>query len=46
MEYIGTTGKVYKIVEPAEGKGGEGSIYKLINLPNCVLTFFVFVQPP
>ncbi len=41
LEYIGTTGKIYKIVEPAVGKGGEGSVYKLVNFPNHVLKIFL-----
>ena len=44
MDYIGTTGKVYTTIEPALGKGGEGSIYKIQQLPNCVLKVFLPVK--
>ena len=41
MDYIGTTGKMYTTVEPALGKGGEGSVYKIQQMPNCVLKVFL-----
>ena len=41
MEYIGTTGKMYKTIEPALGKGGEGSVYKIANMPDYVLKVFL-----
>lgn len=39
--YIGKSGKSYTIIEPALGKGGEGSVYKIINMPNYVLKVFL-----
>lgn len=41
MEYIGTTGKIYKVLEPAVGKGGEGSVYRISNMPDYVLKVFL-----
>ena len=41
MEYIGTTGKMYTTIEPALGKGGEGSVYKITGMPNVVLKVFI-----
>lgn len=41
MEYIGTTGKIYKTVDPPLGKGGEGSVYKISKMPDCVLKVFL-----
>ena len=37
MIFKGKSGTSYKIIEPAIGKGGEGSIYKIDGMPNFVL---------
>ena len=34
MIFKGKSGTSYKIIEPAIGKGGEGSIYKINGMPN------------
>ncbi len=40
MEFHGVNGKYYKTIEPALGKGGEGSVYRIENMPNFVLKMF------
>ena len=40
MIFKGKSGASYKIIEPAIGKGGEGSIYKIDGMPNFVLKVF------
>jgi len=40
MIFKGKNGTSYKIIEPAIGKGGEGSIYKIDGMPNFVLKVF------
>lgn len=39
--YVGKSGKQYTVITPAVGKGGEGSVYKISNMPNCVLKVFL-----
>ena len=41
MIFKGKSGTSYKIIEPAIGKGGEGSIYKINGMPNFVLKEFI-----
>jgi len=41
MIFKGKSGTSYKIIEPAIGKGGEGSIYKIDGMPNFVLKEFI-----
>lgn len=41
MKYIGTKGKEYTVIEPALGKGGEGSIYRISGMPGYVLKIFL-----
>lgn len=38
--YIGKSGKSYTVIEPALGKGGEGSVYKISGMPDYVLKVF------
>ncbi len=38
--YIGRNGTKYTIETPALGKGGEGTVYKISGMPNCVLKVF------
>ena len=40
MIFKGKNKAYYKIIEPAIGKGGEGSIYKIDGMPNFVLKVF------
>ena len=40
MIFKGKNEAYYKIIEPAIGKGGEGSIYKIDGMPNFVLKVF------
>lgn len=40
MTYKGKSGKEYKIIEPALGKGGEGSVYKIQGMPGLALKVF------
>lgn len=40
LSYIGKNGKQYTIITPALGKGGEGAVYKIVGIPNCVLKVF------
>ena len=39
--YKGTKGANYTIVEPALGKGGEGSVYRISGMPDYVLKIFL-----
>lgn len=41
MNYIGKTGKTYTTIEPALGKGGEGSVYRISGMPDYVLKVFL-----
>lgn len=41
MTYKGISGKSYTIIEPAIGKGGEGSVYKIVGMPDYVLKVFL-----
>ncbi len=38
--YTGKNGKVYTVIEPAIGKGGEGSVYSITGMPDYVLKVF------
>lgn len=38
--YIGKSGRQYTIITPPLGKGGEGTVYKISGMPNCVLKIF------
>lgn len=38
--YRGKNGKLYSVIEPAIGKGGEGSVYGLSGMPDYVLKVF------
>lgn len=38
--YIGANGKVYNTIDTALGKGGEGSVYALVGMPDKVLKVF------
>ena len=40
MTYTGTKNTSYTIIEPAIGKGGEGSVYKIAGMPSCVLKVY------
>lgn len=40
ITYTGKQGKKYSIIEPAVGKGGEGSVYKISGMPDYVLKVF------
>lgn len=40
-QYIGKNGSSYSIVEPALGKGGEGSVYKINLMPDYVAKIFI-----
>lgn len=40
MTYIGESGKRYDIVEPAIGRGGEGSVYIIKDMPEYVLKVY------
>ena len=41
MIFKGKSGTSYKIIEPAIGNGGEGSVYKINGMPNFVLKEFI-----
>lgn len=41
MLYVGKTGTKYETIEPAIGKGGEGSVYKISGMPKYVLKVFI-----
>lgn len=41
QQYVGTSGAYYTIIEPALGKGGEGSVYKISEKPDYVLKVFI-----
>ena len=41
MIFKGKSGISYKIIEPAIGNGGEGSVYKIDGMPNFVLKVFI-----
>jgi|GEM_PF-637299 len=41
MLFIGKTGTKYETIEPAIGKGGEGSVYKIRGMSNYVLKVFI-----
>lgn len=38
--YTGKNGKLYTVIEPALGKGGEGSVYSISGMPDYVLKVF------
>lgn len=38
--YVGKTGKTYLSIEPALGKGGEGSVFRISGMPDYVLKIF------
>lgn len=38
--YTGVNGNVYTAIEPALGKGGEGSVHEILGNPLCVLKIF------
>lgn len=38
--YKGKNGKLYTVIEPAIGKGGEGSVYGITGMPDYVLKVF------
>ena len=38
--YTSKNGKVYTVIEPAMGKGGEGSVYSIAGTPDYVLKVF------
>ena len=40
QRYVGASGAYYTIIEPALGKGGEGSVYKVSEKPNYVLKLY------
>ena len=40
QRYVGASGAYYTIIEPALGKGGEGSVYKISEKPNYVLKLY------
>ena len=40
MTYTGTKNTRYTIIEPALGKGGEGSVYRISGMPDYVLKVF------
>lgn len=44
MNYTGKTGKMYTTIEPALGKGGEGSVYRITGMPDYVLKAFLEVK--
>lgn len=41
QRYVGASGAYYTIIEPALGKGGEGSVYKISEKPDYVLKVFI-----
>lgn len=41
QQYVGANGAYYTIIEPALGKGGEGSVYKILEKPDYVLKVFI-----
>lgn len=41
MTYIGASTRQYTIIEPALGKGGEGSVYQIAGKPDLVLKVFL-----
>ena len=41
MVFTGKTGTGYETIEPAIGKGGEGSVYKIKGMPKYVLKVFI-----
>ena len=41
QRYVGASGVYYTIIEPALGKGGEGSVYKISEKPDYVLKVFI-----
>lgn len=41
QRYVGVSGEYYTIIEPALGKGGEGSVYKISEKPDYVLKVFI-----
>lgn len=40
-QYKGKNGSQYSIIEPALGKGGEGSVYKINSMPDYVAKIFI-----
>ena len=40
-KYVGINGINYTLIEPAIGKGGEGSVYKIEAVPDCVAKIYV-----
>ena len=38
--FLGNNGKLYSIIEPALGKGGEGTVYRISGNPNLVLKIY------
>lgn len=40
MTYTGRKNNSYTVIEPAVGKGGEGSVYKIAGMPDYVLKIF------
>jgi len=40
MILTGKSGKQYSTIDPAIGRGGEGTVYKISGMPNCVLKIF------
>lgn len=40
QRYVGTSSAYYTLIEPALGKGGEGSVYKISEKPNYVVKIY------
>lgn len=38
--FIGRQGKTYTVVEPPLGKGGEGTVYRIVGMTDYVLKVF------
>ena len=41
MVFVGRTGTKYETIDPAIGKGGEGSVYRVKDMPKYVLKVFI-----
>jgi len=40
LSYSGKNGKIYTVIDPPIGKGGEGTVYGIVGMPDYVLKVF------